>query len=255
MWLARGSMRLTRAGAQAVGQAIDELRGIGARAALQTRGERTLLGARLFRLHGGEHHDVDAEAGIDGRQLLAEQRRHVLGHPGRRAQAGARLGDGAVGAVERQAEAARAEPARAQVRAQFLRQDGRLGFELLGRDERIGPGALHVERRRLGERAARLGAHAQRLIETRQHGFGALRRAEAALQGGTRQAVELADAAQAEALQQQHGLRRQTQGFDRQRSRGAPRRCLQRQSPARARSGRARARRRAYRRGRRTRSD
>ena len=103
--------------AQAVGQAIDELRGVGARAALETRRERALLGARLFRLHGGQHHDVDAEAGIDRRQLLAEQRRHMLRHPGRHAQAGAHLGDAAVGAIERQAEAAGAEAARAQVRA------------------------------------------------------------------------------------------------------------------------------------------
>ena len=65
--------------------------------------------------------------------------------------------------------------------------------------------------------AARLGTHAQSLIETHQHRLDALGGAKTALQGGPRQPVELADAAQAEALQQQHGFRRQAQGFDGQR--------------------------------------
>ncbi len=141
----------------------------------------------------------------------------MLGHPRWCAEAGAHFGDAAVGAVERQAEAARAQAAHAQVGAELPRQDGRLGFELRGGDERIGPRALHEQGRRLDKRPARLGAHAQGLVKTRQHRLDALGGAKAALQGGTRQAVELADAPQAEAFQQQHGSRRQAQGFDGQR--------------------------------------
>ena len=113
-----------------------------------------------------------------------------------------------VGVRQLQVGTGQAEPARGEVGAEFFGEPRRLGFELLGRDERIGPGTLHVKRRRFDERAAGFGALAQRLVETQQNRLDAFRRTEAALQGGARQTIKIADALEAEALQQQHRIGR-----------------------------------------------
>ena len=100
-------------------------------------------GARVLHLQSRKHERIDAKSGIDVLQLLAHERRQMLGRAARQAQAGAHLGHRAVGAVERQHDAARTEVARCQRRAQLLTQPTRLGFELRRRDERLGERALH----------------------------------------------------------------------------------------------------------------
>ena len=214
IWLARGTRRKTRSGAQAVGEAIDEQRRIAARRTVKAGPERILMRAAAFHLQRRQHQHVDAEAGIELRQLLLEQRHEMRGHAAGKAHAGARLGHRPVGAVERERNAARSQLARIEAGAQLLRQPSRLGLEAGGRDERVGPRALHEQRRRLDECGCGLRRAPQRLIETAQHRLGGIGGAEAPLQGGARHAVELADAAQAEPLQKQHRLRREPQGLD-----------------------------------------
>ena len=209
--------------------------------------------AAALHLQRRQHEHVDAEAGVDLRQLLLEQRHEMLGRAAGRAHAGAplrppsrrrgraRARRGALRAgAHRGWRTALAPAAPSRPRGRRPRRAGRPT-----RAARTAPAARRV-------RAAGSGATPQRLIETAQHRLGGIGGAEAALQGGARQRVELADAAQAEPLQKQHGLRREPQRLDGQVR--EPRLGLARGSddqPERAapRSGRARARRRAYRRG------
>ena len=85
---------------------------IGARRACKPRSQRRLRGVAAFDLHGREHEDVDAEASIEACELLQQKRQQVLGRAAGKAHAGARFCHRAVGAIERQVHAPRAEPAR-----------------------------------------------------------------------------------------------------------------------------------------------
>ena len=76
------------------------------------------------------------------------------------------------------------------------------GDDALMGDQRFGEGQLRCVVWRGEEGGARLLTPPERLIEAMEDGFGRFARMEPPLKGGARQIVELADALQAEPLQE-----------------------------------------------------
>ena len=182
-----------------------------------------------------EHHEIDAEAGVDAAELCADEAAEVGGIAGRRARAGPNAGDGAVGAIERQPEPSPAEPEGLQALAEIPGKLCQGGFDALRRDQRLGEGKTDGGLRWRDERGSRLAEEAQGLIEAEQNGCSraaggerapAFSRSafrgltEAPLEGAAWQSVEIADAFQPEPSEQVHGGGGEAQSGDRQSGEG-----------------------------------
>jgi len=119
-----------------------------------------------------EHHEIDAEADIDGFDPIREEPRKMRGLAGRRAQAGVDDGGGAVGAIDRKLKAPRAAAGKGERLAKFFRKMIEAGDDAFMGDERLGEGKPRRVVWRGEKGAARLLAAAKRLIEAMKHGFG-----------------------------------------------------------------------------------
>ena len=139
-----------------------------------------------------------------------------------RAQASVDDGRGAVGAIDRKLKAPRAAAGKGERLAKLFRKMIEAGDDAFMGDERFGEGKPRRVVWRGKKGAARLLAPPKRLIEAMKHGFGRFARVEPALERGARQIVKLADALQAEPLEQPRDVAVKAQGLDGKR-RQAPR--------------------------------
>jgi hypothetical protein len=121
---------------------------------------------------GCEHHQIDAEADIDGFDPIREEARKMRRIAGRCAQACLDDGRGAVGAIDREMESPRAAVGEAERLAKLFRKMIEACDDALMGDQRLGEGKLCSIVWCGKEGAARLLAAAKRLIEARKHGFG-----------------------------------------------------------------------------------
>jgi hypothetical protein len=118
-----------------------------------------------------EHHEIDAEADIDGADPVLEQAREMRRLAAWRAQASVDDGRGAVGAIDRKLKAPRAAAGKGERLAKFFRKMIEAGDDAFMGDERLGEGKPRRVVWREKERAARLLAPPKRLIEAMKHGF------------------------------------------------------------------------------------
>ena len=119
-----------------------------------------------------EHHEIDAEADIDGFDPIREETREMRRLAGRRAKAGVNDGRGAVGAIDRKLKAPRAAASEVECLAKLFRKMIEAGDDALMGYERFGEGKPRRVVWRGEKGAARLLAAAKRLIEAMKHGFG-----------------------------------------------------------------------------------
>ena len=153
-----------------------------------------------------EHHEIDAEADIDGFDPIREEAREMRRLAAWRAQASVDDGGGAVGAIDRKLKAPRAAAGKGERLAKLFRKMIEAGDDAFMGNQRLGEGKPRRVVWRGEKGAARLLAPPKRLVEAREHGFGRLARVEPPLERGARQIVKLADALQAEALEQPRDL-------------------------------------------------
>jgi hypothetical protein len=118
-----------------------------------------------------EHHEIDAEADIDGFDPIREKAREMRRLAAGRAEAGVDDGGGAVGAIDRKLKAPRAAAGKIECLAELFRKMIEAGDDAFMGNQRFG----EEEPRRVvwcgKKRAARLLAAAKRLIEAMKHGF------------------------------------------------------------------------------------
>ena len=118
-----------------------------------------------------EHHEIDAEADIDGFDPIRKEPRKMRRLAGRRAQAGVDDGGGAVGAIDRKLKAPRAAAGKGERLAKLFRKMIEAGDDAFMGNQRLGEGQPRRVVWRGKERAARLLAPPKRLIEAMKHGF------------------------------------------------------------------------------------
>jgi hypothetical protein len=125
-----------------------------------------------------EHHQIDAEADIDGADPVLEQARKMRRLVAGRAQACFDEGGGTVGTIEGEVQAPRAAAGESQRLTELFRKMIEAGDDTLMGDQRLGEGEPRHVVWRGEERGARLLAASKRLVEAREHGFGRLARME-----------------------------------------------------------------------------
>ncbi len=144
----------------------------------------------------GEHHVLDAEAGIDGAELLLEETREMADIAARPGGADGGALDGAVDAVAGELEAARPCSFRGETLAEVFDEPPQRPRQILGRRDRLGEGEARAAGRHRTKRRDRLARHADRLVEAQRHDVS-----ETLRQRGTRHLVEIADALEAEPVE------------------------------------------------------
>ena len=196
--------------ADAIGQEIDQAGHVGLWF-LDQAGHGLLRRQRL-RDGGGERHDLDAEAGIDGLDLVGEQPRHALGVAERQGRADAHRLRAAVDAMADEIEPPRAEPLQLERLAELggeLADVARDGFR---RADRFGEGAADLDQLLRTDRLDRLGDLAGRLVKAAAElGTEAQRERRARLR------QQIADALEAEHAKAVDQIGREAQRRDRKR--------------------------------------
>ncbi len=182
------------ASAQAVGEAVDQLT---LPPELIAFSEARLGGEERLGDQRGEGHQIDAEARIDGVDLVPQDPREVAGIARRRGEAGLDHGRGAVGAVDREPRPLRTAAGAREGIGERLRKMGKRGDETLMGDQGLGKGELRGVVRGREQRRADLLAAPERLIEAIERRFRHVTGVEAPLEARAGQLVELADALQA----------------------------------------------------------
>ncbi len=223
-----GSQAQDPVAAETPREPVDEPAGRRARA-LGIAIEPLLMGIQPLHPTRSERHQVDAEAGVEIRDLLAQQTPHMRFITAGRAGADHHLADRPVGAIERESKAAAADAGPCERSGEVAAQPVQRGLDARRRDERIGERQARGKLGHFDERRARLAVVAERLIETPQdccgedRGFRALgsQGAEAAFEGGARQAIELPDGPEAEPFEQTDRVGIEPQRGNRQGGEGA----------------------------------
>ena len=112
-----------------------------------------------------EHHEIDAEADIDGADPVLEQAREMRRLAAWRAQAGVDDGGGAVGAIDRKLKAPRAAAGEAERLAKLFRKMIEAGDDAFMGNQRLGEGKPRRVVWRGKKGVARLLAPPKRLVE------------------------------------------------------------------------------------------
>jgi hypothetical protein len=197
--------------AQAIDQAVDQ----GLRPYFPVSLSETCLcvGERLGD-ESRKRHQVDAEAHVDGLDLVLNQAQEMLWLA--RGGAEPRLDQerGAVGAADPKRNPPAATPGVRKLRAKCAGEMIEAGQDAVMGDERFWKGKPRHEVGRRQEGGMWLGAPPKRLIEAKEDGFGRVFGVEPPLEARPRQIVELADALKPEPSQEARNLRLKAQGLD-----------------------------------------